>query len=137
MPVPTVAHMLSSSISKISFMRLMSTQMPLRSGMAPSARPEAPPRGVTGMRCSLASLRIPTTSSVPPGSTTTSGVWSAQRCNGAGAQLKARIARSCRSVSTFSSPTIFLSSAITSSVTAPYVVVATVMNSSTPFSYDV
>ena len=119
MPVPTVTHEFSSSISKTSFMRLMSTQMPLRSGMAPSARPEAPPRGVTGMRRSLASLRMATTSSVPPGSTTTSGVWSAQRWSGNGAQLAARMARSCMSVSTFSSPSSDSSSAITSSVTAP------------------
>ena len=89
------------------------------------------------MRRSFASLRMPTTSSVLPGSTTTSGVWSAQRCSGNGAQLAARIARSCISVSTFSSPSNDPSSAITSSVTAPYVVGATVMDPSTPFSCGV
>ena len=90
-PGPTVTVRWSRSMSVIASMRLMSTRIPWRSGTAPSTRPVPPARGTSGMLRSLASRTIAATSSVLPGSTTTCGTWSSQRCTANIAGVRARL----------------------------------------------
>ena len=119
MPGPTVTQRSSRSISWILFMSFTSTQMPPRSGTAPSESPVPPARGTTGMRSRLASLTTSETSSADFGSTATSGMNSAQRCTGKGAGTRVRLTRELSPGSTrFSSPMIARSSSITPSSTA-------------------
>jgi hypothetical protein len=107
------------SISSTLFIRLVSTTMPPRIGLAPSFRPVAPARGTMGMRRRLASLTMATTSSVVSGSTTTSGASSAQRWNGNGAGTIARISRPWGATTTRCAPQTSTSSETASRVTVP------------------
>src|SRR5581483_4291921 len=102
----------------ISFMSLMSTTMPWRSGTAPSVRPVAPARGTTGMPCRLASLTTSETCSAEVGRTTALGMWSSQRWAGNGAGTRARLNTADRPVNTWSGPQIAVSSSTTPSRSA-------------------
>ena len=78
--------------------------MPWRSGTAPSVSPVPPERGTTGTPKRLAIFTISATSSVLPGRTTASGVWSAQRWTGNGAGTRARCMRAGFDVIRWSAP---------------------------------
>ena len=78
--------------------------MPCRSGTAPSVRPVPPERGTTGIPNRLAIRTTSATSSVLPGSTTASGMCSAQRWTGNGAGTRARWSRAALAVITRSAP---------------------------------
>ena len=106
------------SISSTLFIRLVSTTMPPRLGLAPSFRPVAPALGTIGMRSRLASLTMATTSSVVSGSTAISGASSAQRWNGNGAGTMARIRRPWGVTTTRSVPRTSTSSATAWRLTA-------------------
>ena len=105
------------STSSTLFIRLVSTTMPPRLGLAPSFRPVAPARGTIGMRSRLASLTMATTSSVVSGSTAISGASSAQRWNGNGAGTMALTRRPWGATITRSVPQMSTSSATASRLT--------------------
>ena len=73
MPAWTVAVSETSSISTISFISDTSMTIPPAYGTAAPMTPEPPPRGTTGTRFAVASLRVAATSSSLVARTTTSG----------------------------------------------------------------
>ena len=63
----------ASLISRMRFMRVMTTVSAPSTAMAPPDSPVPAPRGTTGVRCSDASRRIAATSAVEEGNATPSG----------------------------------------------------------------
>ncbi len=74
-PHSTVTERFSGSMARILFILAVARTIPPRMGTEPPETFVPPPRGVTGMRFSLASFRISATCAVAVGKTTTSGAW--------------------------------------------------------------